>query len=478
MIHGLEYDTSDFDKADNLAVLQVRKLKSTFPVKLYDMINKENGEIVEWINEGKAFGIKDMDLFLSDICPKYFKFVNNMNGFRRMMTMYGFDKLKMKPGKDVRIFSHPCFQRDREDLLGGVRRISTGKAIFEHPSTPSVDEMKIEYEKLCKDRQENLMQGRKMMLPKVASDASGIQKPRLQEVSAPLSAVPGAMGGSPSLYPHAYPYPMMVSHPFSNSFMYPQHAMNMPATNSSLGNFEFPQVPSFPGYPFYLPGLNAAPQAMYYAQSAPFYPYRGAGYGPPPPFSFLPPPGQGMAGPSDLSVAPSQAPTPYIGTPASDETTKTCPATHTSGLSSPEVSSVEEQEAQAVASLNAFPSSVSIPAECAEIERLSTFPVASKMRAMGVSVTGYPMLSLGRADSGVTPPSLAYRQYQRGLHANSALAHRAQLETSTLIPSGASAEINSARSLMGVTGSPGDEACGCDDSSDMALKRARVSQEA
>ena len=37
------------------------------------MINKENGEVVEWINEGKAFGIKDMDLFLSDICPKYFK---------------------------------------------------------------------------------------------------------------------------------------------------------------------------------------------------------------------------------------------------------------------------------------------------------------------------------------------------------------------------------------------------------------------
>ena len=317
-----------------------------------------------------------------------------------------------------------------------------------------------------------------MMLPKAASDASGIQKPRLPEVSAAASAMPGAMGGSPSLYPHAYPYPMMVPHPFNSSFMYPQHAVSMPATNNSMGNFEFPQVP-YSGYPFYLPGLNAAPpQAMYYAQSAPFYPYRGAGYGPPPPFSFLPPPGQGMMGPSDLSVAPSQAPTAYLGAPDSDETAKTCPATHTSELSSPEASSDEELEAQAAASLSAFPSSVSIPAECAEIERLATFPVASKMKAMGVSVTGYPMLSLGRADSGVTPPSLAYRQYQRGLHANSALAHRSQLETSTLIPGAASAEMNAARSLMSVSGSPSSEACDCDESSDMALKRARVSQEA
>jgi hypothetical protein len=45
----------------------------TFPQKLFILMEKEVGEILQWASHGLCFRIVDQDIFSDDIVPKYFK---------------------------------------------------------------------------------------------------------------------------------------------------------------------------------------------------------------------------------------------------------------------------------------------------------------------------------------------------------------------------------------------------------------------
>ena len=65
-----------------------------FLLKTYEIIcDPFNSEIIEWINDGKGFVVKNVNLFSDKILPKYFKH-NNFSSFIRQLNMYDFHKTR------------------------------------------------------------------------------------------------------------------------------------------------------------------------------------------------------------------------------------------------------------------------------------------------------------------------------------------------------------------------------------------------
>ena len=68
------------------------ELKQTFLVKLYDMVEEvETNDIVNWLPEGNGFQITNVDVFCSQILPKYYDH-NKFTSFIRQLNMYDFCK--------------------------------------------------------------------------------------------------------------------------------------------------------------------------------------------------------------------------------------------------------------------------------------------------------------------------------------------------------------------------------------------------
>ena len=73
-----------------------------FPEKLHRMLEevaKEgNSEIVSFYSHGRAFAVHDMDRFVAEIMPRFFK-QTKWNSFARQLNLYGFQRLLSGPGK-------------------------------------------------------------------------------------------------------------------------------------------------------------------------------------------------------------------------------------------------------------------------------------------------------------------------------------------------------------------------------------------
>ena len=63
------------------------KSRAQFVFKLHDMICKENGDIVQWIDGGSAFLIKDPSLFAKRLLPVYCGH-KTFTSFERQMNFY------------------------------------------------------------------------------------------------------------------------------------------------------------------------------------------------------------------------------------------------------------------------------------------------------------------------------------------------------------------------------------------------------
>ena len=85
-----------------------------------------------WSPTGKEFIIKDIDKFEQIVLPRYFRH-SKINSFVRQLNMYGFHKSRKDTAKSV--FSHPNFQKDRQDLLLQIHRKS--RTPTPHPKTPT-----------------------------------------------------------------------------------------------------------------------------------------------------------------------------------------------------------------------------------------------------------------------------------------------------------------------------------------------------
>lgn len=88
-------------------------------VQCFFIQNQDFSRVVYWSPSGAEFIIKDINKFQQVVLPKYFRH-NKINSFIRQLNMYGFHKSRKEHSKSV--FSHPLFQKNREDLLCEIKR--------------------------------------------------------------------------------------------------------------------------------------------------------------------------------------------------------------------------------------------------------------------------------------------------------------------------------------------------------------------
>lgn len=112
-----------------------RKNNGDIPIflqKSYHMINTCDPKIASWSEDGKSLIVKDIDVFASDVLPKFFKH-NNFASFVRQLNFYGFRKIKADPLKEGTLikvsvdskhwmFRHENFQQGRPELLVQIRK--------------------------------------------------------------------------------------------------------------------------------------------------------------------------------------------------------------------------------------------------------------------------------------------------------------------------------------------------------------------
>jgi hypothetical protein len=105
------------------------KAVNIFIGKLFSMVNDLcNQHLISWSSTGNTFFIYNAPRFSQEILPIYFKH-SNYSSFVRQLNMYGFHKINKSPrGQrgnnefELWEFSHPRFQKDRPDLLEGIKR--------------------------------------------------------------------------------------------------------------------------------------------------------------------------------------------------------------------------------------------------------------------------------------------------------------------------------------------------------------------
>jgi len=84
----------------------------SFPMKLFDILQKEDASIVSWLPSGDAFAVRDNDRFVTDILPQYFR-SNKMTSFQRQLLFYGFRRITRRSDSDSGAYRHDCFHRDK-----------------------------------------------------------------------------------------------------------------------------------------------------------------------------------------------------------------------------------------------------------------------------------------------------------------------------------------------------------------------------
>jgi hypothetical protein len=95
-----------------------------FPEKLHRMleeIDKQGiSEVVSFYSHGRAFGVHDMDRFVSEVMPKFFK-QSKWNSFARQLNLYGF--IRVTSGPDAGGYYHELFLKGRPSLCLHMRRV-------------------------------------------------------------------------------------------------------------------------------------------------------------------------------------------------------------------------------------------------------------------------------------------------------------------------------------------------------------------
>eukprot|EP00522_Entomoneis_paludosa_P017134 CAMPEP_0172441972 /NCGR_PEP_ID=MMETSP1065-20121228/2465_1 /TAXON_ID=265537 /ORGANISM="Amphiprora paludosa, Strain CCMP125" /LENGTH=355 /DNA_ID=CAMNT_0013191611 /DNA_START=72 /DNA_END=1139 /DNA_ORIENTATION=- len=96
---------------------------TTFPVKLYDMLELVDGDgvsqIISWQPHGRCFVIHKPEL-IDYILPRYFKF-SKWSSFQRQLNLYGFKRITV--GLDKGGYYHEKFLRGRAFLLCEIYRM-------------------------------------------------------------------------------------------------------------------------------------------------------------------------------------------------------------------------------------------------------------------------------------------------------------------------------------------------------------------
>lgn len=95
-----------------------------FPEKLHRMLQEVEAEgktdIVSFFSHGRAFAVHDMERFVEEIMPRFFK-QSKWNSFARQLNLYGFQRLLTGP--DAGGYYHELFLKGRPSLAVHMRRV-------------------------------------------------------------------------------------------------------------------------------------------------------------------------------------------------------------------------------------------------------------------------------------------------------------------------------------------------------------------
>lgn len=172
-----------------------------FPEKLMMILSKpEHAHIISWLPHGRAFIVRNSNLFGKAVLPTYFK-TKQVKSFRKQLSLWGFKRLTRGP--DGGAYYHQLFLRGMPSLLKGMRYLKikgTGKAL-----TPNPEEEPDFYELA---RRKPLPPALHLLEapPVRAVSGGGYHSPSPQQMHCPPPATAGSGGSvvAGNMYPNYY----------------------------------------------------------------------------------------------------------------------------------------------------------------------------------------------------------------------------------------------------------------------------------
>ena len=86
--------------------------KSSFPFKLYDVLEAADSRAISWMPDGRSFTVYDDDIFVEHVLPKFSK-ATKLRSFHRQLNLWAFNRGQ----EDSSTWYHPLFIRGRPELL-------------------------------------------------------------------------------------------------------------------------------------------------------------------------------------------------------------------------------------------------------------------------------------------------------------------------------------------------------------------------
>ena len=117
--------------------------ETIFPMKLYDMLcNPEFHHAVAWLPHGRSWKVLNKDVFMAEICPRYFS-QTRYESFVRQVNGWGFKRMR-REGPDRGSYYHAHFLRGYANMIDHMRRPLPGEKsrdVREEPDFYAVPDM-------------------------------------------------------------------------------------------------------------------------------------------------------------------------------------------------------------------------------------------------------------------------------------------------------------------------------------------------
>lgn len=90
-----------------------------FPARIYQILENESPDIIQWNANGLSFRIVDHIRFEAEVIPRYFRH-KKISSVQRQLNVYGFRSISR--GEHKRSFYHPLFQRGNWEIVKQMGR--------------------------------------------------------------------------------------------------------------------------------------------------------------------------------------------------------------------------------------------------------------------------------------------------------------------------------------------------------------------